>query len=317
MNNDHINQANKQKFRIIVLFIIAMFLGIFLYKTFIFIKQNDISMHKTEQCTNVKGDVWLISYADGNDIHLMNQNALSASALNNCIDHISLYRKKHLDSEFTEKNKHILNQSRGVGYWLWKPYLIMETLKKIPENDIVVYVDTGIKIRNNISDLLNNLAQKDIVLFGSMFKIRSYTKRDLLRFLNMDNAETLNSQQIQGGIIIVRNTKYSRQFINKWLELSQNEQLITDIPSENEYPDFIDHRHDQSIISLLALQNQQNIIFVPFEEKHRYFYHHRRRNTNFIPLVIDGTLLIEKNIDPKKPLSFWDNMIYQTLLMIN
>ena len=52
MNNDHINQANKQKFRIIVLFIIAMFLGIFLYKTFCFIKQNDISMHKTEQCTN-------------------------------------------------------------------------------------------------------------------------------------------------------------------------------------------------------------------------------------------------------------------------
>ena len=212
---------------------------------------------------------------------------------------------------FLESNK------RGYGYWLWKPYLIMETFKKIPENDIVVYVDTGIKIRNNISDLLNNLAQKDIVLFGSMFKIRSYTKRDLLRFLNMDNAETLNSQQIQGGIIIVRNTKYSRQFINKWLELSQNEQLITDIPSENEYPDFINHRHDQSIISLLALQNQQNIIFVPFEEKHRYFYHHRRRNTNFIPLVIDGTLLIEKNIDPKKPLSFWDNMIYQTLLMIN
>ncbi len=67
MNNDHINQANKQKFRIIVLFIIAMFLGIFLYKTFVFIKKNDISMHKTEQCANVNGDVWLISYADGND----------------------------------------------------------------------------------------------------------------------------------------------------------------------------------------------------------------------------------------------------------
>ena len=52
-----------------------------------------------------------------------------------------------ITKEFQEKNEKILSQSRGHGYWLWKVHLIYETLtKKMNENDILVYVDSGCDI---------------------------------------------------------------------------------------------------------------------------------------------------------------------------
>ena len=44
---------------------------------------------------------------------------------------IIVFKKNDIDNDFIEKNKSILNCTRGGGYWLWKPYIINETLKKI------------------------------------------------------------------------------------------------------------------------------------------------------------------------------------------
>src|SRR5208282_2331127 len=61
------------------------------------------------------------------------------SALNKGVDFILNYRKSHIDKEFFEKNKHILSQKKGDGYWLWKPYFILKTLENAPENSTVIY----------------------------------------------------------------------------------------------------------------------------------------------------------------------------------
>jgi hypothetical protein len=52
-------------------------------------------------------------------------------------------------------------------------------------------------------------------------------------------------------------------FIDEWLTYSEDYRLITDSPNEcglNNYPEFYDHRHDQSILSLLGRKyNIKNI----------------------------------------------------------
>ena len=34
-------------------------------------------------------------------------------------------------------------QPRGGGYWVWKPWIIVDTLRQMKENDVLVYVDSG------------------------------------------------------------------------------------------------------------------------------------------------------------------------------
>ncbi len=66
--------------------------------------------------------VYLITYADGNDIFFQNQNALTQSALNRGIDFTFNYKAHHIDPVFRNKNAAILNDKAGAGRWLWKPY---------------------------------------------------------------------------------------------------------------------------------------------------------------------------------------------------
>ena len=119
-----------------------------------FSKDIDLSTDKTVQCKqNMNGNVWLISYADGGEVHLANQRALTASALNKCIDFYKPYNRKHIASSYVNAHENIFSQKKGAGYWLWKPYIILETLEEIPENDILLYADSGSVIAKPIDSL--------------------------------------------------------------------------------------------------------------------------------------------------------------------
>lgn len=59
-------------------------------------------------------------------------------------DKIIAYGKKDLKGQILDSP--LLNFSRGGGYWLWKPYVIMETLKDMKEGDILVYADSGCSV---------------------------------------------------------------------------------------------------------------------------------------------------------------------------
>ena len=60
-------------------------------------------------------------------------------------DKIILFTDKDLPESIT--NHPLYNMERGGGgYWLWKPYIILETLSRIEENDILVYVDAGCQL---------------------------------------------------------------------------------------------------------------------------------------------------------------------------
>ena len=59
------------------------------------------------------------------------------------VDRVYMYSVSDIDPEFREKNRHILSQPRGNGYWLWKPYFIARTLRLLQEGDYLVYCDAG------------------------------------------------------------------------------------------------------------------------------------------------------------------------------
>ncbi len=46
------------------------------------------------------------------------------SAIKHGVHHSIMFNEKCYDPIFYSLNKHILEQQRGAGYWLWKPYII-------------------------------------------------------------------------------------------------------------------------------------------------------------------------------------------------
>jgi hypothetical protein len=227
--------------------------------------------------------VYLISYADGPEVFFRNQNTLASSALNKGIDFIYNYRKEHLAPEFIKKNKYILDQKRGAGYWLWKPHLILETLNKMPEAAILIYSDTGYVFRNDVEKLLDIISHqdKDIILTHlDAPSVKEITKRETFIRMKCDNEAAFSSPHIMASFMVLKNTKYVRQFIITWLKHCEDKDKIIDGPSSKpEYPEYIHHQHDESILSLVfhLESNKKNIYLYDYNQlrKEVAFRHHR------------------------------------------
>ena len=80
-----------------------------------------------------------------------------------------------------------------------------------------------------------------------------YSKKVLMTYLDV-NTEDMRSGQCMATVIIMRKGAHSLSVVNKWYNLASICDLINDKHSLNEDKLFIDHRHDQSIFSLLVKQ---------------------------------------------------------------
>jgi hypothetical protein len=174
------------------------------------------------------------------------------------------YSDKDIDEEFKENNKNIFFSKRGAGYWIWKPYIILDMLNKIDDSDCLIYMDSGARLIEDPSEYLNIIDDKGILAFSMVQKTSKWTKGDCFYEINKNDREDFKDyNQLQGTYIFFRKCDYSISFVKRWLELCCKENLITDssnIHMDN-FIDFIDHRHDQAIFSLLCYN--EGIVNIP------------------------------------------------------
>jgi hypothetical protein len=191
-------------------------------------------------------------------------------------DQIIAYNEYDLDIDFCNDFKDKLKLSRGFGYWVWKPQIILQTLEKMEEGDILQYTDSGCHLnRKGIKRLheyfeLANLSKTGILAFQSKASDdknlekalelleKHWTKGDIFDYFGVrDDAEIYNTEQIGGTVLFVKKTNDSLQIIQKWLQTYyDNFSLIDDSPSKSpNFPGFIENRHDQSILSIIVKMN--------------------------------------------------------------
>jgi hypothetical protein len=210
---------------------------------------------------------YLINYADQTYYKSQKQNTESALKIGG-FDEVISYGVKDLDQEFKDKNKFILDHKRGAGFWIWKPYIILKTLEKINEGDLLFYSDAGCVFIRDIDPIIEILDSTDekLLLFEieDIHTIKQWTKRDCLVYMGLDKEPYLSYPQFLGGFSVMRKNSFVMSFVKEWLEYAQDPRIITDIPNEcglDNYPEFKDHRHDQSIVSLLG--RKHNIPYIP------------------------------------------------------
>lgn len=201
------------------------------------------------------------------------------------------WRKEDIEPQFYNQHSLILNQSRGGGYWLWKPYFILRTLEMIEEGDSVFYSDAGATFSRDCAPLREviNKNQSGVVGFqlAGPHKEGAWTRRNVLQALDMDTEEIRWSQQHMASFLMVKKTPFAVDFIAKWLELCTDPLLLTDAVEEEgleSFSEFQEHRHDQSLLSLLIKKHGISVVPDPTQwglyhkettEKDLYFDHHR------------------------------------------
>lgn len=213
-------------------------------------------------------NITLISYSNLN--YKKHQKRLTQSANRlNCFKNVIEYESSDIDKEFYESFRHILEKSRGAGYWLWKSYIINDSLSKINEDDYIFYCDTGVTLIKNIKPLVYALEKSNQDIMGFELPLIEYqwTKKELFTNLNCNDDKYYFSNQILASFIIIKNTKKSRLFFSEFLNECCKAENITDINnSDIQSEDFIDHRHDQSIFSLLYKKHN----YTPFRDPSQY-----------------------------------------------
>jgi hypothetical protein len=200
-----------------------------------------------------------ITFGGGGKNYIDAGKRLIKQALNlNIFNKITLYTDISLkkDTEFWSKHKNFIeNNKRGYGYWIWKSYIIKKTFEQMQDNDILLYIDSGCEIDIREKDYLINcleVVKKDYIIGSTTeYLEKEYNKMDLILKLNMN--KYLDTYQRQGGVLLFFVCTETRNLINEWYELSCNYHFIDDTRSINKnLISFIDHRHDQSVFSLLT-----------------------------------------------------------------
>ena len=84
---------------------------------------------------------------------------------------------------------------------------------------------------------------------------KKYTKRDAFILLGADLPFYTDTYQYMATIQIYKKSKFTEKFVEEVLYYSQDKRIITDDPNTlglNNYKEFIENRHDQTILSILT-----------------------------------------------------------------
>ena len=225
---------------------------------------------------------YLVSFADTRMKKSLSRILIQAKKID-FFDKLFLLNENDISEEFRArfKNKLILG-SKGYGYWCWKPEIVLSVLDKIQEGDCLLYIDAGCHlnsrgkkrlkeyfniVKNNEKGVIafqaNEPNQKNSTLIHDGRKLRNlknykWIKGDIFDYFGMrENNKIINSQEIAGGVFLIKKCKFSISLIQNWKKIIvENFELIDDSPSISEnLPGFVENRHDQAIWTLLCLKN--------------------------------------------------------------
>lgn len=179
------------------------------------------------------------------------------------------------------KNKNY--EGRGFYWYTWKPYIIYKTLKTLEEGDILFYCDSGMTIFNSQNTLqqfqylFDTVQNKEKCPSSIITFITTGPPKERLEFMyNIvqvfkyfkveNNDDIIKTQQCQAGISVFLKCDTSMKIVEEWFKLSRTnpeyfcgDDRFCDLKKDKQMPGFRDHRHDQSIWSILCKINNVTI----------------------------------------------------------
>jgi hypothetical protein len=223
-----------------------------------------------------KNGFHLISFASSDMKKSLNRLSKQAKKFE-FFDTIQMYNDTDLERDFRENFSQFLHiGSRGYGYWIWKPTIILKGLSKLKAGESLLYVDAGchlnVRGKMRMLDYVRFLDTSEIGILAFQNKNPEapfnydgrellnlpdgdWIKGDLLDYFDVRYASKITkTQTIGAGIILVKNIPKAVSFLEDWEEHMQNNlHLLDDTPSKSpNLVGFCEHRHDQAFFSIMA-----------------------------------------------------------------
>ena len=198
----------------------------------------------------------LVTYADENFVE--QQKFLHQTHKEGFIHHP--FSRENLEStDFYQNNKSILDESTGAGWWIWKPYFILDVLKSSNEGDFIIYCDCGDMFSPGLKSYVESAITEDdqcLLLVGNNLNGK-YTKRDCFIKMNCDEEDYHNSNQLEVGFMVWRVCEESIKTVSEWLEFCTDSQIINNDSSTlgEDLSGFVSHRNDQSVLTNIAIRD--------------------------------------------------------------
>eukprot|EP00457_Paulinella_chromatophora_P013916 gb/GEZN01014275.1/.p1 GENE.gb/GEZN01014275.1/~~gb/GEZN01014275.1/.p1 ORF type:complete len:258 (+),score=13.97 gb/GEZN01014275.1/:44-817(+) len=176
-----------------------------------------------------------------------------------------------IDAKWKKDYKHLLTHRRGLGYWAWKWQVGLQMFRDVMEDgDVLHYCDSDMHVRPTGAETIYKYlfvlrkSNYDILSFQMHWIEQEWDKGDLLDRLGIRNrTDFLTSGQYVGGFWYIRKTRQAEKLFKDSLALANesNNHYITDSTSRSPNPPrFQEHRHDQSIFSLLRKINGSAVL---------------------------------------------------------
>lgn len=170
----------------------------------------------------------------------------------------STYAMLKNEPEFQPHLPFVHSNSRGFGYWIWKPFAVRKALRSLPDGDTLVYMDActrlNIEGRDRFQEYLRWVRDSPygVLVLGSPHKVKCWCKMDLVVALNA--TRFLENEMPMAGILFLRKNPMTLHLLDTWCSLVSTHRFIDDSPSTiPNHPKFIEHRHDQSVFALLSM----------------------------------------------------------------
>lgn len=225
----------------------------------------------------------------------ISQQKLVASAKRFGIESCHVWRETDLPDWFIDNNKEVFANEFGYGFYIWKSFIIWQTMKKLNQGDILLYCDSGITLVDSVQPVIDSMSNNDIFLMGNGWPMRDWTKMDILHTIYpmvdwyADKAALF--QQVQASCMLFRVSDFSKAFVKQWLLYCQFPGFCDNSPSHiPNVPTFRENRWDQAVLGVLQLSWGIQLHWYACttgyhlqqhypKDRYRVFMdHHRRRN---------------------------------------
>lgn len=211
----------------------------------------------------------LCTFSDGK---IYKHNRIVKEAIDSLyFDNIFAYTLDELDDTFLKNHyKFISSNKRGYGYWIWKPEVILTSLNKLNNGDLLIWADSGNTIRSGFSYKIKQYAEEvdksnhGILSFSIKHISIKWTKMDTIEHIidseienekdkNDVKSKIINNEQVTASLLVIRKSESSIKLIEKWKKYMNNYHLIDDSPSKKpNHHTFIENRHDQSVLDIIC-----------------------------------------------------------------
>jgi hypothetical protein len=213
-----------------------------------------------EALNSVAGNLWIASFGSDEDYLTFSREVTEAIAAAYPGSRAIVYSREDLPRSI---RAYARKYWRGYGYWLWKPWLLRALVGRLPDGDVVLYVDgrtsaSGARIPWLDRFMADPVA--DLVAWPLGLPEREWTTGDIFALFGQPlDSEDATETQFAGGLFAFRVNAASRRFIADWHDaMEANFPLCRDRKSvAPNHGTFRKNRHDQSMFSMTVKKHRR------------------------------------------------------------